>query len=87
MNDLANIFHGNICDVSLGTITLEVQGKEDKMRALQEVLRPYGECTVTCAKFLMSRQRLCCPALHCCCSLLGYKDGLPIAVTAGCRYT
>ena len=43
LTDLADIFHGNICDVSLSTITLEVQGKEDKMRALQEVLRPYGE--------------------------------------------
>ena len=41
LTDLADIFHGNICDVSLSTITLEVQGKEDKMRALQEVLRPY----------------------------------------------
>ena len=43
LTDLADIFHGNICDVSLSTITLEVQGKEDKMRALQEVLRPYGK--------------------------------------------
>lgn len=40
--DLANIFHGNICDVSRITITLEVQGKEDKMRAVQNLLEPYG---------------------------------------------
>ncbi|KAK9814572.1 hypothetical protein WJX72_008066 [[Myrmecia] bisecta] len=42
LSDLAHIFHGNICDVSLTTVTLEIQGKEDKMRALQEVLEPYG---------------------------------------------
>ena len=40
--DLANIFHGNICDVSRTTMTLEVQGKEDKMRAVQSLLEPYG---------------------------------------------
>jgi acetolactate synthase-1/3 small subunit len=42
MRDLAEIFHGNICDVSLNTITLEIQGKEDKMQALQNLLKPYG---------------------------------------------
>lgn len=41
--DLAEIFHGNICDVSRTTITLEMQGKEDKMRAVQNLLEPYGE--------------------------------------------
>lgn len=41
--DLAEIFHGNICDVSRTTITLEVQGKEMKMRAVQDLLEPYGE--------------------------------------------
>ena len=41
--DLAHIFHGNICDVSLDTLTLEVQGKETKMRAIQNLLQPYGE--------------------------------------------
>jgi len=39
---LAEIFHGNICDVSRTTITLEIQGKEDKMRAVQNLLEPYG---------------------------------------------
>ena len=41
--DLAEIFHGNICDVSRTTITLEIQGKEQKMRAVQDLLEPYGE--------------------------------------------
>lgn len=40
--DLARIFHGSVCDVSRSTVTLEVTGKETKMRALQEVLEPYG---------------------------------------------
>lgn len=42
LSDLAEIFHGTVCDVSLGTITLEIQGKEDKMHALQGLLEPYG---------------------------------------------
>lgn len=42
LSDLANIFHGTVCDVSLNTITLEIQGKEDKMHALQGLLEPYG---------------------------------------------
>ena len=53
--DLAEIFHGNICDVSRTTITLEVQGKEMKMRAVQDLLEPYGQqlspvncCCVQC---------------------------------------
>lgn len=40
--DLARIFHGAVCDVSKTTLTLEVVGKETKMRALREVLEPYG---------------------------------------------
>ncbi len=42
LSDLANIFHGTVCDVSLNTITLEMTGKEDKMHALQGLLEPYG---------------------------------------------
>ena len=42
LRDLAQIFHGNICDVSLTTVTVEMQGKEDKMQALQRLLKPYG---------------------------------------------
>lgn len=41
--DLAEIFHGNVCDVSRTTITLEVQGKESKMRAVQDLIAPYGK--------------------------------------------
>lgn len=36
------IFRALVCDVSVGTLTLEVTGKEDKMVALKEVLEPYG---------------------------------------------
>jgi len=42
LSDLAAIFHGSICDVSLTTVTLEMQGKETKMAALQGLLAPYG---------------------------------------------
>lgn len=45
MRDLAQIFHGNICDVSLHTVTLEVQGKEKKMQAIQKLLKPYGDAS------------------------------------------
>ena len=31
-----------VCDVSLDTVTVEVLGKEDKMAAIQSLLRPYG---------------------------------------------
>lgn len=40
--ELSRIFHASVCDVSRSTITLEVVGKEAKMRALQEVLQTYG---------------------------------------------
>jgi acetolactate synthase-1/3 small subunit len=40
--DLTKIFHASVCDVSRSTMTIEVVGKESKMRALQEVLQPYG---------------------------------------------
>ena len=40
--DLARIFHGVICDVCKTTVTMELVGKETKMRALREVLEPYG---------------------------------------------
>lgn len=48
LSDLANIFHGTVCDVSLTTITLELQGKEDKMHALQGLLEPYGAFMRSC---------------------------------------
>lgn len=40
--DLAEIFHGNVCDISRTTITLEMTGKESKMRAVQDLISPYG---------------------------------------------
>lgn len=42
LRDLAQIFRGGIVDVSAGTVTLEVLGKEDKMKAITELLEPYG---------------------------------------------
>lgn len=42
VRDLVSIFHGNVCDVSLDTITVELQGKEGKMTAIQALLQPYG---------------------------------------------
>jgi len=38
----ANIFHGSIVDVSATTLVIQVQGKERKLKALQDVLEPYG---------------------------------------------
>ena len=46
---LANIFHGNICDVSLDTVTVELRGKEAKMKAMQSLLQPYGKSSERCA--------------------------------------
>lgn len=44
--DLAEIFHGNVCDISRTTITLEMTGKESKMRAAQDLISPYGMGTL-----------------------------------------
>lgn len=46
--DLAEIFHGNVCDVSRTTITLEMTGKESKMRAVQDLISPYGTACFPC---------------------------------------
>lgn len=40
--DIARIFRGNVCDISRSTVTIEIAGKEAKLRALQEILEPYG---------------------------------------------
>lgn len=42
LSSLADIFHGHVVDVSLNTVTIEVTGKEKKMKALKDVLSPYG---------------------------------------------
>lgn len=42
LRDLADIFHGTVCDVSLTTMTVELTGKQDKMAAFQSLLEPYG---------------------------------------------
>lgn len=40
--NLAQIFRGAVCDISVGTLTMEVTGKEDKLRAVKDILAPYG---------------------------------------------
>jgi hypothetical protein len=42
LRNLVETFRGGIVDVSQGTVVLEVQGKDDKMRALCDLLEPYG---------------------------------------------
>lgn len=42
LTDLAAIFRGSVCDVSAQTLTIELVGKEDKMRALLALLEPHG---------------------------------------------
>ena len=42
VTDLAAIFRGSVCDVSPSTLTVELVGKEGKMRALNAMLEPYG---------------------------------------------
>ena len=42
LTDLAAIFRGSVCDVSAQTLTIELVGKEDKMRALLSLLEPFG---------------------------------------------
>ncbi|GMH33637.1 hypothetical protein BSKO_01471 [Bryopsis sp. KO-2023] len=42
LRNLADVFRGSICDVSPNTATIQVEGKEDKMKALFSVLEEYG---------------------------------------------
>lgn len=39
---IANIFRANIVDVSTTTLTIEATGTENKVRGLEDLLRPYG---------------------------------------------
>jgi acetolactate synthase-1/3 small subunit len=39
---IADIFRGHVIDVSPHTLTLELTGHESKVRALQDLLEPYG---------------------------------------------
>ena len=43
LRDLVCIFRASVIDVGRGTLTLEVTGREDKMRAMVDLLEPYGE--------------------------------------------
>lgn len=42
LRDLTGIFRADILDVSQNTLTIEILGKEDKMKALTDLLEPYG---------------------------------------------
>jgi len=42
LRDLSQIFRMSIIDVGPTTMTLEAQGREDKMRAIVDLLEPYG---------------------------------------------
>lgn len=44
LRDLAAIFRANILDVSRSTLTIEILGKEEKMKGLTDMLEPYGAC-------------------------------------------
>lgn len=50
LRDLVQIFRLGVIDVSHTTMTLEVQGREDKMSAIADLLEPYGEhcAEITC---------------------------------------
>lgn len=39
---IVDIFRGHIIDVSPGTVTIELSGKQDKIEALYNLLEPYG---------------------------------------------
>jgi len=57
LHNIAEIFHANVVDMSLGTITIEVTGRETKMRALQDILLPYGILEVArTGRVAMSRE-------------------------------
>lgn len=40
--EIAEIFRGKIVDVGKGTVSVEVTGPASKLRALEDLLRPYG---------------------------------------------
>ncbi|KAG2424192.1 hypothetical protein HXX76_014725 [Chlamydomonas incerta] len=42
LRDLVAIFRGSVLDVSPSCMTIEVLGKEDKMKAFTDLLEPYG---------------------------------------------
>ena len=42
LRDLAQIFRLAVIDVSHTSITLEAQGRENKMQAIVDLLEPYG---------------------------------------------
>eukprot|EP00210_Caulerpa_lentillifera_P002187 g2101.t1 len=42
LTNLASIFRSSICDVSLETVTVQMQGKPAKLNAFLDVLDPYG---------------------------------------------
>ena len=41
LETLATIFRGSVCDVALHTVTVQIQGKPEKIRAFLEIVEPY----------------------------------------------
>lgn len=46
LRHLAQIFRADILDVSSTSVVVEIVGKEDKLKALTDLLEPYGEVSV-----------------------------------------
>ena len=42
IKELAEIFRAKVCDIAPNTVTLEIEGKWEKMAALQSLLVPYN---------------------------------------------
>jgi acetolactate synthase-1/3 small subunit len=54
LRDLVQIFRLGVIDVAHTTMTLEVQGREDKMSAIADLLEPYGEKRCSCYLMLFA---------------------------------
>ena len=56
--DIARIFRANVCDISRSTVTIEIAAKEKKLRALQEILEPYGVLEIARTGLLASLREI-----------------------------
>jgi hypothetical protein len=57
LRDLAAIFRADILDISANTLTIEILGKEDKMKALTDLLEPYGGASTLGMRALEGRSQ------------------------------
>lgn len=57
--ETANIFRANIIDISKNSLTVEITGTQDKIQALEDLLRSYGiKELVRTGKIALARGRL-----------------------------